>query len=128
MKTITKCFGGAFKVAFCGITGHQSAVKDVYSKIKTLDDDLKSLPFGSQQINDRVVTVIWQNNQRAKNIGEDEIDVAKKISAVDGPPPVHVRRPAFADQEIKVTLPQNFFNELVEEKTPSSFLWFRVLN
>lgn len=78
-----ECFGGAFKVAFRGITGHQSAVKELYSKITTLDDDLKSFPFGSQQINDRIVTLVWQNKQQAKNTAEDEIDVAKKISAVD---------------------------------------------
>lgn len=76
-------FRGAFKVVFRGITGHQAAVQQVYDRVKEINPELKGLPFASQAINDQVVTMIWQNDSDRDVIGDNEVEIAMQISAVD---------------------------------------------
>ena len=76
-------FRGAFKVVFHGITGHQAAVEQVYDRVKKMNPELKELALASQAINDKVVTMIWQNDSDRKVLGDDEVDIAMQISAVD---------------------------------------------
>lgn len=76
-------FRGVFKVVFRGITGHQAAVQKVYERLKEINPELKELPLASQAINDKVVTMVWRNNERENVFGDDEVNMALKISAVD---------------------------------------------